>query len=254
MSTESPRFILRKRIIPKSQVQPPKGSTSPKSSSSSSSSSSNVEVDKSSHHESELSVESSINVSTTASSCETSVSTLSSSLQSLSIKKSVKLDRISEQLNKFVLDSNKASIEKVWYLSQSNKGGFKLVSCGFAYTVDKPKLHVIKSGQASTISWKCDTLGCKGRGKSNGLNPPFSITVAHDIHTPSVEKLTQVKMKNEVREKALTLNDVPRTIIASSQKHLSREEIWSLSRPDAYRQFINRTRNKKYKVKCKLIL
>lgn len=109
----------------------------------------------------------------------------------LSIKKSVKLDRISEQLNRFVLDSNKASIEKVWYLSQSNKGGFKLVSCGFAYTVDKPKLHVIKSGQASTISWKCDTLGCKGRGKSNELNPPFSITVAHYIHKPSVEKLTK---------------------------------------------------------------
>jgi hypothetical protein len=240
MSTESPRFILRKRIFPKSQVQLPKGSTSPKSSSSSSSSS-NVDVEISSH-ESVLSVESSTNVSTTASSCETSVSSLSSSLQSLSLKKNLRYSelRISEQLNKFVLDANEPK-EKLWFLLQSNKGGFKLVSCGYAYTVDRPRLHIIKSGQASTILWRFDTPGCKGRGKSNGLNPPFSITVAHDIHVPSLEKLTQVKMKNEVREKALNLNDAPRTIIASSQKHLSREEVWSLSRPDAHYGIESRT-------------
>ncbi|CAF0990529.1 unnamed protein product [Brachionus calyciflorus] len=57
-------------------------------------------------------------------------------------------------------------------------GSYKIVSCGYAYDIDKPTLALVPT--AKTIYWKCELhKNCGGRAKSIGLQPPLFHTKKH---------------------------------------------------------------------------
>ena len=117
---------------------------------------------------------------------------------------------------------------------------------GFSYTVDKPQLDDIPN--ATKIYWKCcktssGSKTCLGRAISNGLNPPLKISKQHD-HVPAPEIVEVLKM-NKLKSRALLSNDDPRSIIRDSQLNMKPEAIGFMTKKDAFRQIINRLRNKK---------
>jgi hypothetical protein len=144
------------------------------------------------------------------------------------------------------LDSNS------WQLTKTNsnghkKQGYKLSSMGYSYTVDKPKTEDIQT--ASKIYWKCERLSsgpienrCHGRAQSNGLQPPVTITKAHN-HTPAPERVEVLKIRENIKQMGMSTNDNPRTILRENALHLTDAVISSLTRKDAFRQLILRTRN-----------
>jgi hypothetical protein len=66
---------------------------------------------------------------------------------------------------------------------------------------------------------------------------------------PKPERLEILKVKGEARVLARTSNDNPSAIISKTQETISEEALVSTSTRDAYRQFINKTRKKFFKVK-----
>jgi hypothetical protein len=70
---------------------------------------------------------------------------------------------VREQIN---LDVNQRPLSpSSWTLTKTNKGSYKVVSCGYAFTVDNPKATEVPT--ASTIYWKCELhKNCTGRAIS----------------------------------------------------------------------------------------
>jgi hypothetical protein len=71
--------------------------------------------------------------------------------------------------------------DEAWVLMQSQSGGHKCYSMGFAYTIDKPKQSEVET--ATKIYWRCEKyryLKCTGRAVSAGLKPPLKITIGHN--------------------------------------------------------------------------
>ena len=131
------------------------------------------------------------------------------------------------------------------------KKGYLLFSLGLTYVVDKPKLCDLPT--ATTIYWKCNFAGCKGRGISAGLNPPLQVTQAHISHKMNPAKLEYLNTLDKIKAQASDSSDQPRLIIRRTQLTLSTECV-SMLRKDAVRQVIQRTRNKKqlkvFNAKC----
>jgi hypothetical protein len=104
---------------------------------------------------------------------------------------------------------------------------------------------------AKSINWKCEKLSsgplenrCSGRGVSAGLKPPFKIIKPHN-HTPTPERVEVLKTRDNIKQLATNTNDNPRTIIREAALNLSDACISSLTRQDALRKMIQRTRNTK---------
>ncbi|CAF0985761.1 unnamed protein product [Brachionus calyciflorus] len=151
---------------------------------------------------------------------------------------------ILEQVNSEVLEEESAH---TWTQTKTQKGGYKVVSCGYAYTVEKPSQALVPT--ASTIYWKCEQhKNCSGRAISYGLKHPLTHTKKH-THNRDLKRTEVLKCKQGIMEKALNTNDPPRTIMTQIQKGLNLETICALNKPDAMRQFINRTRHKKFSFK-----
>ena len=77
--------------------------------------------------------------------------------------------------------SNSMANDEAWVLTQSQSGGHKCYSMGFAYTIDKPKQSDVE--KATKIYWRCEKyryLKCTGRAVSGGLKPPLKITIGHN--------------------------------------------------------------------------
>ncbi|CAF1060993.1 unnamed protein product [Brachionus calyciflorus] len=120
----------------------------------------------------------------------------------------VACDPLVDQLNKLAIDDEFTT--QSWNLFRSQRGGYKLCSMGFSYTIDKPKLAEVPN--ASKIYWKCSDKFCPGRAISNGLNPPLKFT------------------QSIIREVQLGVSD----------------ECVSMLKKDAIRQLIRRERSKAY--------
>lgn len=138
--------------------------------------------------------------------------------------------------------------EETWELQKSQKGGYKLFSLGYGYLVEKPSLKEIES--ASTVYWKCDkwkTLKCPARGTSFGLSPPFSLTKPHlqsIDHVPNPIKKDENRFKTEIKNKAKTTHDPPRSLIRESQQELTGELLCYVSKKEAITKMIIRERKK----------
>ena len=80
-----------------------------------------------------------------------------------------------------IASSNGMANDEAWVLTQSQSGGHKCYSMGFAYTIDKPKQSDVE--KATKIYWRCEKyryLKCTGRAVSAGLRPPLKITIGHN--------------------------------------------------------------------------
>ena len=73
-----------------------------------------------------------------------------------------KEDQLVAQFNQIALEDN----EYAWFLTNTQKGGFKVISNGYGYNIDRPKLSDIRAGWSSTVLWKCESQACKGRAKT----------------------------------------------------------------------------------------
>ena len=62
-------------------------------------------------------------------------------------------------------------------------------------------------------------------------------------HTPAPERAEVLKVRENIKHMAMTTNDNPRTILRENSLHLTDAAISSLTRKDALRQLILRTRN-----------
>ncbi|RNA13100.1 hypothetical protein BpHYR1_006663 [Brachionus plicatilis] len=150
-------------------------------------------------------------------------------------------------LNKVNAEVMSEKSDFTWTLLKSQKHGYKVVSCGYAYTIDKPTLAQVST--AKTIYWKCELhKNCKGRAKSDGLQHPLKHT-KKQIHNRDKSRREVLLAEEEIKEKALTTNDPPRTIMTDVRKCLNLEVVAAMSKPDAIRQMINRTRSKKFSFK-----
>ena len=70
------------------------------------------------------------------------------------------------------------------------------MTCGYAYTVDKPTLAQIPT--AKTIYWKCELhKNCTGRAKSNGLEPSLKHTNKHN-HLPDSNRHDTLERIEEI--------------------------------------------------------
>ncbi|CAF0877868.1 unnamed protein product, partial [Brachionus calyciflorus] len=161
-------------------------------------------------------------------------------------KKSIidEFEIINENLNSETLKENSPF---TWTLTKSQKEGYKVVSCGYAYTVDKPAQALVAN--AKKIYWKCELhKNCTGRAKSNGLEPPLIHTKKHN-HLPEKNRHATLERIEEIKLKAINSNDPPRSILIEIQKGLNASAIGAMSKPDALRQMINRLRAKKFSFK-----
>ena len=168
-------------------------------------------------------------------------------------------DILVKQLNDLSIDTS--NNENNWFITKtqkngSNKTGYKLTSMGYSYTVYKPKLEDVPT--AKKVYWKCEKTSsgektCSGRGISNGLVPPFTITKKHD-HLPAPEKVELLKAFENVKSRAVITNDDPRTIKRDTQLVGSDEVISAMTKKDSIRHLINRHRNNKaghgFNAKC----
>ena len=162
------------------------------------------------------------------------------------------------QLNNLALDS---ALDNQWILTTTNKNGYKktgykLCSLGYYYTVEKPRLELVPT--ADKIYWKCERLSsgtktCRGRAQSFGLKPPLVITQSHD-HLPQPEKVEVLQVREKIKAAAVASNDPPRTIIREETLNMTESGMAAMTRRDALRQLINRTRNFKlghgFNAKC----
>ncbi|RMZ96587.1 hypothetical protein BpHYR1_017597 [Brachionus plicatilis] len=148
-------------------------------------------------------------------------------------------DPLVEKMNQLSLDVTDK--ELTWKLFESNRGGYKLCSLAYTYTVDKPKLADVLL--AKKIYWKCTHVGCRGRGTSDGLVPPFKLTQVHNNHEPEPAKIEKLQSIKAIKDQAVNSNDYPRFIIRKTQSQMSNECVSMLKR-DAMRQIINRERSK----------
>ena len=93
--------------------------------------------------------------------------------------------------------------------------------------------------------WKCEKHeNCKGRALSTGLKPPLKHSKPHS-HYLLPERTEVLKLYEDMKENAIKSNDRPRTIIRDEQAGASEEAITLISKSDAMRQMITRTRSKK---------
>jgi len=116
---------------------------------------------------------------------------------------------------------------------------------GYSYTIDKPKLEDLLN--ASKIYWKCERQckeKCPGRGSSEGLKPPFTLSKSHD-HIPQPERAQVLKVRDEIKERALNSNDAPRSIIREALLTQSDECLANMTGKQAFRKLISRARNGK---------
>jgi hypothetical protein len=154
---------------------------------------------------------------------------------------------LESSLNAMSLEAE--SNDLAWILTKTVRNSYKLSSMGYSYTVDKPKADEVP--YAKSINWKCEKLSsgpienrCSGRGVSAGLKPPFQITRPHN-HTPAPERVEVLKTRDNIKQLAMDNNDNPRTIIREAALNLSDTCISSLTRQEALRRLIIRTRNTK---------
>lgn len=92
---------------------------------------------------------------------------------------------------------NNASLnrtDKEWTVTKSNKDKPKLCSLGYYYIVEKPTKSINYEGLR--ITWKCENIGCRGRGHSNGLEPPFQLSRKHN-HLPDPVRCKVLKIGRE---------------------------------------------------------
>ena len=117
---------------------------------------------------------------------------------------------------------------------------------GYGYFIDKQKLVDVPF--AEVIYWKCDrskNLKCTGRGNTDRLLAPFKMTLPHLIqeHLSNPSDKEENKFKNELKDKAKTSDDAPRSLIRSSKLTLSDEVLTSLAKKEAIPKMIFRARN-----------
>ncbi|RNA32767.1 hypothetical protein BpHYR1_049728 [Brachionus plicatilis] len=134
-------------------------------------------------------------------------------------KSSKQVDPLVMELNKLSLDSELK--EQAWEVMRTAKKGYLLFSLGLTYVVDKPKLCDLPT--ATTIYWKCNFAGCKGRGISAGLNPPLQVTQSHISHKMNPAKLEYLNTLYQIKAQASDSSDQPRLIIRRTQLTLSTE-------------------------------
>lgn len=78
-------------------------------------------------------------------------------------------------------ESESTATDEAWVLTQSQTGGYKCYSMGYAYTIDKPKQS--EAMKATKVYWRCEKyrmFKCTGRALSCGLKPPLNITLGHN--------------------------------------------------------------------------
>ena len=88
-------------------------------------------------------------------------------------------------------------------------------------------------------------MKCTGQGITDRLLPPFKMTQPHlfQAHLSNPSDKEKNKYKTELKEKAKTSNDAPRSLIRGSQLTLSDEVLSCLGKKEAIRKMIIRTRN-----------
>ena len=127
---------------------------------------------------------------------------------------------------------NELSInDETFLIGQTNKNKPKLHSLGFYYTVDR----LTKAG---LYHWKCEkTLTCKGRAHTVGLEAPVVLTRIHN-HTQNFHRAQILTSNLEKKQRAMTSNDDPRSIIINSQLYFTEEAATQSKKIDTLR-FIN---------------
>lgn len=156
-------------------------------------------------------------------------------------KSSKSQDSLVDQINNLNLNSDFDSSEEAWYLSHSQRKGYKLYSFGCRYTVEKPKQEEVIN--AEKVYWRCEKYpDCKGRAISKGLIPPLNVTKSHN-HEFKTELKDELKALNELKANAIQTNDPPRVLIQKLQTNLTDQCIVSLPKKEAIRQLVLRTRN-----------
>ncbi|RNA32362.1 hypothetical protein BpHYR1_052916 [Brachionus plicatilis] len=143
-------------------------------------------------------------------------------------------DLILEEIN---LQTKTQNDSFTWTLTETQKGSHKIVLCSYAYTINKQ------------TKAQCELhKNCTGRAVSDGLHPPLTHSQKHN-HQTDIERMQILKCKEEVRQQAINTNDQPRTIMVNILKAISITTVSALSKHDAMRQLINRTRIKKFSIK-----
>ncbi|RNA38784.1 hypothetical protein BpHYR1_049580 [Brachionus plicatilis] len=136
------------------------------------------------------------------------------------------VDNVMDKFNNLALT---ATTELTWDLQKSQLGGYKLFSLGYGYLVEKPNLDQVDT--AEVIYWRCDkwrSMKCTGRAE------------------PSDKKVNAYK--NNLKSKASSSYEPPRSLIRDSQKYSDLEFLCRLGKKEAITKMIIRERNKDLQV------
>jgi hypothetical protein len=137
--------------------------------------------------------------------------------------------------------------EHAFFLYKTQKGGYKLYSNGFCYTVDKPSQKVLESGIFTKVNWKCEFATCGGKGGTTKLDPPFRTTKPHGGHVPEFDRLESIKTALREQQGAHETNDAPRHVVAAARAQMSEGAQFVHRSAAASKRYIRRQRDKKYK-------
>ena len=119
--------------------------------------------------------------------------------------------------------------DEAWVLMQSQSGGHKCYSLGFAYTIDKPKQSEVET--ATKIYWRCEKyryLKCTGRAVSAGLKPPLKITIGHNHPVePERKEFRQyrLQMKTNVNNNNSNNNNNGADLIESQHDNVNTQNV-----------------------------
>jgi hypothetical protein len=97
------------------------------------------------------------------------------------------------------------------------------------------------------ITWKCEKKSCRGRGHSNGLEPPFQFSQMHN-HSPDPVRCKVLKSEEKMKNDVEVSNDSVRSIIRDGNKELDEEAASKARSISSLTQMLNRKKAEKNEV------
>jgi hypothetical protein len=148
-------------------------------------------------------------------------------------------------------------------VTKSNKDRPKLCSLGYYYIVERPTKTINFEGtqlilnnlcfiftiinKGLRITWKCEKKSCKGRGHSNGLEPPFQLSQLHN-HLPDPVRCKVLKSEEKMKTDVEVSNDPVRSIIRDGNKESDEEAASKARSISSLTQMLNRKKAEKNEV------